>query len=219
VSADRKGSRRRGTKAKWESLFEPFHHVYQFKVTLKHVRPPVWRRIQVPETYTFWDLHVAIQDAMGWGDMHLHGFTVPARYPWDRRHIGVPSEEDLIRVEPGWKVGIREVFGAERQVVHYVYDFGDGWEHTVRLEKILPREEGVEYPRCTGGRRACPPENCGGPWRYARLLEVLRDPHHPERQEWEEWLDRPLEPDSFDPGQVVFENPRRRLRLRRSFGF
>lgn len=134
MTGKRTGSRRRGTKAKWHSLFEPFGQVYQFKVTLKHVRPPVWRRIQVPEIYTFWDLHVAIQDAMGWGDMHLHGFAVPARYPWDRRHLGIPSEEDLIRVEPGWEVGILEVFGLDRQPVHYVYDFGDGWEHTVRLE-------------------------------------------------------------------------------------
>lgn len=208
-------SRRRGSRGKWASLFDPFERVYQFRVTLKGIRPPVWRRIQVPETYTFWDLHVAIQDAMGWGDMHLHWFVLRGRTSWQSTYIGVPGEEVFVSVVPGWKVGVRDVFGPEHPVVDYVYDFGDDWVHTVRLEKVLPREEGAEYPRCVGGKRACPPEDCGGPWGYARLLEILRDREHPEHREWLEWLGRPFDPEDFDPGTVVFDNPRWRLKMAR----
>jgi hypothetical protein len=84
----------------------------------------------------------------------------------------------------------------------YEYDFGDGWEHGIQLEKIVGPEPGVHYPRCLAGRRACPPEDCGGVWGYAELLEILADPRHPEHAERLEWLGGPIDPEAFDPDEV-----------------
>ena len=121
-----------------------FDRVYQFKITLKGVKPPIWRRIQVPEPYTFWDLHVAIQDAMGWEDYHLHEFELVDPSTGMKMEIGIPDEEIL----PGWKQKIVKWFSMENQVAKYTYDFGDNWEHAVKLEKILPRDDNINYPIC-----------------------------------------------------------------------
>ena len=72
-----------------------FNKVYQFKISLKGIRPPIWRRIQVPETYTFWDLHVAIQDSMGWLDCHLHEFEIIDPSTGMKVEIGIPIEDDF----------------------------------------------------------------------------------------------------------------------------
>jgi hypothetical protein len=151
-----------------------YNQVYQFKITLKGIKPPIWRRIQVPETYTFWDLHVAIQDAMGWIDYHLHEFEMINPATGLAVNIGtpVPGEDFDREVLPDWKQNIADYFSMENRTADYVYDFGDNWEHKIQLEKILPREKGVNYPICIKGKRACPPEDCGGIWGYAELLEI-----------------------------------------------
>ncbi len=126
-----------------------FARVYQFKVTLKDIKPPIWRRIQVPETYSFWDLHVAIQDAMGWFDSHLHQFEMVNPSTGTRAEIGIPDDEFEADREilPGWKQKIAHYFSMEdNRSAEYRYDFGDNWEHTIRLEKILPRDQRVDYP-------------------------------------------------------------------------
>jgi len=187
-------------------------HVYQFKITLKGIRPPIWRRIQVPGSYSFWDLHVAIQDAMGWYDCHLHEFSVFSPTTKRVERIGIPS--DLAPADapilPGWQLKIARYFSADNPRAEYWYDFGDDWRHSVVLEKVVPRERSLSYPRCTGGRRACPPEDCGGPWGYEELLKKLGDPSHPEHAEMVEWLDRPFDAGRFDPTDVMFEDPRKR---------
>ncbi len=190
--------------------------IYQFKVTLKGIRPPIWRRIQVPASYTFWDLHVAIQDAMGWDDCHLHVFRVWDPMWLEETQIGLPSG-DFMPVEgeptlPGWKQRISSVFTAPKESAVYEYDFGDGWEHAVILEKILPAAAGLRYPVCTAGKRACPPEDCGGIWGYEELLEIRGNPDHQEHEEMMEWLGEDFDPEAFHPGEVVFTDPRRRLK-------
>lgn len=187
--------------------------ILQFRVQLDRVRPSIWRRIEVPASFTFWDLHVAIQDAMGWHDSHLHQFEVegrggaPRRIGIPQRLFGIPGE-----TEAGWEVPVASVVSPRRPVFSYWYDFGDDWFHTVRLEKIVPPEPGVRYPRCTAGARACPPEDCGGPFGFLELLETLRDRAHPEREELLEWLGGPFDPAAFDPARVGFRDPRARLR-------
>ena len=138
------------------------NQVYQFKVTLKSVKPLIWRRIQVPETCTFYDLHVAIQDAMAWTDSHLHEFEVVNPRTGTRVFIGEPDEEfeEDREILPNQKEKIARYFTLENWRAHYTYDFGDDWQHTIELEKMAPREENIEYPRCLAGRRACPPEDC-----------------------------------------------------------
>lgn len=180
-----------------------FDKVYQFKITLKGTKPPVWRRIQVPETYTFWDLHVAIQDAMGWWDYHLHQFELINPSTDIKMEIGIPDEDDR-EILPGWRQKIAEWFSMENRLAEYIYDFGDNWQHTVKLERILPREEDVSYPICIAGKRACPPEDCGGIWGYE---EICRG----ESEFQEEYSD--YDPEHFDVEEISFDDPDERRKI------
>lgn len=177
-----------------------FDRVYQFKVTLRGVRPPIWRRIQVPETYSFWELHVAIQDAMGWSYFHLHEFEVYNDSTGMNDVIGIPDEEFSFGTEilPGWKRKISKYFIVEKMSADYTYDFGDDWRHKLVLEKILPRNENSDYPLCIGGRRACPPEDCGGTWGYEEICSGKSESQ-------EEYAD--YDPECFDVKDVIFEDP------------
>lgn len=189
-----------------------FSGVYRFKITLQGVSPRVWRRIEVPSDYSLWDLHVAIQDAMGWLDYHLHAFYFQqGQKPLE---IGIPEFGDDSGVIAGWKVRMSEFFTGPGIVSRYAYDFGDDWQHDVTLEEILPRKIGVKYPRCIDGRQPCPPEDCGGVEGYSRLRRILRNPKHRQYAETAEWMagmERMRGRRRFNeqnPGDVRFDNPR-----------
>ena len=195
------------------------HIVYQFKVSLQEIKPTIWRRIQVPSKYSFWDLHVAIQDAMGWLDYHLHAFRVRPKHKRKPIEIGIPSDEwEGEAVIPGWKVPITEYFTEPGQTMEYEYDFGDSWHHEILVEAILLKEKDTEYPKCIGGERACPPEDCGSISGYYELLKILSNPNHPEHEENNNWLKghaknyHPYDPEKFKPEEVHFDNPRQRWR-------
>jgi hypothetical protein len=187
--------------------------VYQFKVSLKGIKPLIWRRIEVPAAYTFWDLHVAIQDSMGWFDSHLHAFRIPNRAGRKVTMIGIPDDggfdDDPITL-PGWEVPISEHFTKKGDKADYEYDFGDGWEHKVVLEKIVDKMPNTKYPRCLAGARACPHEDCGGTGGYANLLEIISDPSDEEYQDMLEWLGGKFDPEHFDPREVRFDDPGKR---------
>ena len=190
--------------------------VYQFKITLKGIRPPIWRRIQVPETYSFWDLHVAIQDAMGWLDYHLHMFRFGDVRSKRAVQIGLPDDDPFLRDVPlltGWEVPMLSYFKEPGDKAAYDYDFGDGWEHEILLEGIVVRRTGEKYPKCLAGARACPPEDCGGIHGYANLLKVVADPTHEEHENMMEWLGGSFSPSAFDPGEITFDDPKERLAI------
>lgn len=190
------------------------HLVLQFRITLFGISPTIWRRILVPAKYTFWDLHVAIQDSMGWLDYHLHQFSIETK---DKGliKIGIPDDDfdDDNYTEPGWKVATIKYFQRPGDSATYEYDFGDNWEHEVLLEGILLGEKDVNYPQCTGGEYACPPEDCHGTYGYEHLLRVLADPRHDEFEDMKEWLKGhakdywPFDPERFDPTSVRFDDP------------
>ena len=185
-------------------------HVLQFKVTLLGIKPPIWRRIVVLSDATFWDLHVAIQDAMGWQDLHLHEFNVPAPLLRCNYTIGIPDDEIgpvQDPVFPGWLIPVAQFFNLINRRAIYEYDFGDGWEHEVRLEKILPRDKNVQYPVCTGGRRACPPEDCGGIGGYEAFLAAIADPAHAEHEDLLAWVGGEFDPERFDKDTIQFDAP------------
>lgn len=190
-----------------------FDKIYQFKITLRDSKPPIWRRIQVPETYTFWDLHVAIQDSFGWLDYHIHEFEI--LHPTSKRkvRIGLPDEDFGRDVLANWKQKISDYFSLENKKSDYLYDFGDNWKHIVTLEKILPRNKEVKYPMCVKGKRACPPEDCGGIWGYEGLLEILQNPNHEEYKETCEWVGTDFNPEHFNKDEINFEDPRKRLKF------
>ena len=196
--------------------------IFQFKILLKEIDPLIWRRILVPATYSFWDFHVAIQDAMGWTDSHLHVFRIRRKHSHSDTEIGIPNEdrfEDEQEILPGWEIPIADYFDDVGQTSIYEYDFGDGWIHEVTLEGILLREKSQKYPKCLGGARACPPEDCGGVPGYYRLIEILDDPTHLEYEENIEWLKghaknyHPYGPTLFEPNKVKFWNPKKRFKM------
>jgi Plasmid pRiA4b ORF-3-like protein. len=183
--------------------------MHQFKITLLDTHPEIWRRIQVAESYTFWDLHVAIQSAMGWQDCHLHMFRIGKRSEIiiNGNQIEDPFGGDENTFN-GWETGIARFLKAPGDVAMYEYDMGDGWLHEILLEGIFLKEKGVKYPRCIAGARACPPEDCGGTPGFEHLLDVLASPQHPEYAECIGWLGKKYDPEKFDAGAVKFANPK-----------
>lgn len=169
--------------------------IYQLKITLLDSKPAIWRRVQVPNDINLAKLHQAIQSVMGWEDAHLHQFKVGKTYygtTYPDDSAGMPETRDER------KARLSELVSRPKAKFVYEYDFGDSWEHEIVLEKILPAEPGVTYPVCTDGKRACPPEDCGGVWGYENLLEVIQDPKHPEHEDMLEWIGGSFDPEAFD---------------------
>lgn len=185
----------------------------KIRVELSRILPPIWREILVPATYSFWDLHVGIQDAMGWLDYHPHEFRIKGRGPGDPVIIGIPREElweNQPEVQPGWQVPVTDYLTQPGEQIEYEYDFGDDWLHMVTLVSVEPREKRKRYPQCIAGARACPPEDCGGVHGYHELLDALLDPTHTEHEALSQWISEGWGPELFKPDKVRFDNPRRR---------
>ncbi len=181
-------------------MARPPAQIYQIKVTLNDTRPPIWRRVRAPGSATLRQLHELLQSVMGWHDSHLHEFTL------DGQHYGDPQSDEGgemgIRAEARYKLS--QVAPAAGARFSYAYDFGDGWEHTLLVEKIEPSQPGAPevLPRCLAGKRACPPEDVGGVWGYALFLEAIGDPEHAEHDRYLEWVGGEFDPDAFDLDQV-----------------
>ncbi len=210
--------------------------VFVFKVSLSNTSPLVWRRIEIDGNATFFELHCAIQDAMGWTDCHLHSFTIDVRDkgPKGKKttresiiHISLPMPEDDFRdadeIDEDTAL-ISACFPTKTKQCVYTYDFGDSWDHTVLLEKIVPRVKGDTYPKCTAGKNACPPEDCGGVGGYERIKKILTSPKHKEYADMCEWMmfehGEVFDPTAFTPEEVVFDDSEERLReVKEGFGF
>ncbi|MEO8357809.1 MAG: plasmid pRiA4b ORF-3 family protein [Chloroflexota bacterium] len=168
--------------------------VYQLKLTLDRVKPPIWRRLLVKEDINLLTLHEIIQRAMGWDDYHLHMFTIAGQIFGDEEddEFGDLGTKNEARYKLN-KLGLEE-----KSKFKYEYDFGDSWQHTILVEKIVPSEKGVHYPVCLTGKRACPPEDVGGVWGYENFLKAITDPNHKEHDEYLEWLGGSFDPEEFD---------------------
>ena len=168
--------------------------VYQLKVTLQGIKPAIWRRIQVPGHIKLGVFHEILQEVMGWTNTHLHQFVIQGK------HFGAPHKEsDSPATEDENKLTLAEAIHLAGAIFSYEYDFGDGWEHQLKVENVLPVEGNNLFPACLAGTRACPPEDCGGPYGYQELLEALREPHHERHEELAEWLSEFSEGEGFDP--------------------
>lgn len=176
----------------------PSNQIYQIKVTLDDTHPPIWRRILVPGNTTLLKLHDILQIVMGWEGYHLHMFTIEGSI------YGDPADDeygDLGTIdEANYK--LKKVIYQEGQRLSYEYDFGDSWDHTLLVEKILPPQEGVRYPLCLKGKRACPPEDVGGVWGYENFLEAIRNPDHDEHEEYLTWIGGEFDPEAFDLEEI-----------------
>ena len=170
--------------------------VYQIKVTLEDIRPPIWRRLEVLSDTTLEKLHLILQVAMGWADYHLHQFTI------DGIEYGQPDPDYGSEVEDERKVKLIQVAPEENAKFIYEYDFGDSWQHTILIEKILPVERGKHYPICVKGKWACPPEDIGGPWGYTDFIEAVLEPSHPEHEDMLEWIGGKFDPEALNIDEI-----------------
>jgi hypothetical protein len=176
--------------------------IYQIRVDLKGIRPPIWRRLLVPADVTLNYLHTFLQIAMGWTDSHLHTFQHDGVEICDSevaQDVDYPS--DMLVLDEA-EVTLDSLLRKAGDKLTYEYDFGDSWIHVVKLEKILPADPTEIYPVCIAGRRACPPEDVGGVWGYKAFLEALADEAHPEHVEYVTWIDGDFDPEEFDLEEI-----------------
>lgn len=176
--------------------------IYQLKVVLHGSVPPIWRLLQVPGDASLDWLHAVLQVAIGWTNSHLHQFRVGKDCYSDTRHHSAEFEDDLEILEAR-EFTLQQIAPHEQDVFIYDYDFGDSWEHTITVDKILPpNARALTTALCLNGARACPPEDCGGLGGYEYLLKILKNKQHPEHQSMREWLGRDLDADAFDLEQT-----------------
>ncbi len=169
--------------------------MYLMRITLKGIRPPIWRRVQVPDDIRLAALHEVIQTVFGWTDSHLHQFVVAGET------YGRPDDFDEALVDEA-AVTLGHAVGTRTKRFLYVYDFGDDWEHEVAVEKIAAGNSGSERPVCLGGKRHRPPEDCGGPPGYENFLEAIRDPGREEHDAMLEWVGGSFDAEAFDLAAV-----------------
>jgi hypothetical protein len=168
------------------------HSVCELHVRLRDIEPPIWRTLEIPGSATLEDVHYAIQIAMGWQNSHLHQFVI------GKHRYGMVDLDELDQrgdIEDERAHVLQDVAKRGASFL-YEYDFGDSWEHDVKVQRVSPTAKRVA-PRCLGGERACPPEDCGGAPGYANLLEALADPNHEEHAGMREWVPKGFDPERY----------------------
>lgn len=186
---------------KLAAKLDPSRAQLQLKVTLLHIRPAIWRRLLVPANIKLPKFHDVLQVAFNWTNSHLHAFRLrdesyEAHLPdtWAGPLGGIGRRDES-------KFRLCDLLQAKGDRLIYEYDFGDSWEHDVRVEKVLPTIK--RSPACClAGARAAPPEDCGGIPGYYQLVEAMADPKHPERSHLLDWLGEPYNPEAFDPARL-----------------
>jgi hypothetical protein len=169
--------------------------VFQLRVAVDDVTPPIWRRLLVPAAYTLDRVHRVVQYAVGWQDCHLHSFEVGGD------QYGEPDPDGELNVLDEMDYRLDDVARPGTRLA-YTYDFGDWWEHDILVEDVRDADAGERYPCCVAGERAGPPEDVGGPEGYAEFLAAIADPAHPEHAAMREWIGRPFDPEEFDPDRI-----------------
>lgn len=182
---------------------------YQIKVSLKDAHPPIWRRLLVPADCSMDALHCVIQIAMGWSDAHLYAFRT------DNRRIEIPDPDPDGMWNAGWSNGPEPEDAASVRFsnvakpgdkITYEYDFGDCWEHSILIEKTVRTDDlSACKAVCVKGKRACPPEDCGGSWGYQHVLEVVANPKisgNVDDDQLLEWLGGKWDAEAFDLNEV-----------------
>ena len=172
---------------------------YQLKITLKDFKPPIWRRVVVRADMSLDRLHTILQAALGWTNSHLHQFIAGSGFA--RSFYGKPDPESA---DMGTETlnekhyTVADLAPAAKRKFIYEYDFGDSWEHEILTEKILPADPDFKHPVCLAGKNSCPPEDCGGIWGYAELLDALKDSKHERHEEMKDWIGGNWDASAFD---------------------
>lgn len=174
--------------------------IYQLKVSLKGSKPPIWRRLLVSSDIKLDTFHLALQISMGWTNSHLHQFISQ-----DQTFYGIKDDDfemDGFEMQDESTVRLSHILKTEMDSLIYEYDFGDSWTHKIVLEKTLPFHTDKKLPYCVTGKRACPPEDCGGIWGYENLLAILENPAHDEHEEMLEWLGGEFDPSYLNRREI-----------------
>jgi hypothetical protein len=174
----------------------PGIQIYELKLEMLEVEPLIWRRLLVPGSITLAQLHEVIQTAMGWTNSHLHEFVVG-------NHSYSDPEFEIEEAKSEYRYRLAKLAPRVRNTIAYHYDFGDSWEHQIRVERII--EDDARYPGspvCLAGARNCPPEDCGGPWGYENFLKAIGNKSHEEHKELLAWVGGSFDPEHFDLHEV-----------------
>lgn len=173
--------------------------ILQLKIVLDDITPKIWRRFLVNDADSFQKLHETIQAVMGWSGCHLYRFYVGTE------EIGVPNPDfsDFQKTTDAGKTLLKERLNREKQKIGYIYDFGDFWDHTITVEKILGEGSVTKTPVCLAGARACPPEDCGGIWGYLDLMKLQKNKRDPQYKELiTGWLGEDYDFEHLDIGEA-----------------
>jgi len=165
--------------------------IYLLEIWLIDIEPRVWRKLAVRADVRLDELHMVIQNVMGWTNSHLHQFDAGGGVQYSYPHPGYDMDNDF---QDECKVKLSDLASKPKDRFIYEYDFGDCWEHMIELVAIEEPQKGIKYPVCLAGERACPLEDCGGPLSYPELLITLQGPDNKERQELLDWLDGEFDP-------------------------
>lgn len=170
--------------------------IHRIKLTLRGIKPPIWRRIEVASDTTLGDLAPVLEAAMGWLGGHLHMFEI------NGVTYGTPDPDwDTDDLDEN-KYRLGDVLPTVGAKMTWDYDFGDGWQHNVLVEAIEPAATDVLYPRCLAGKRACPLEDCGGPPGYADILTVIADPSNPANADLRDFVPLDYDSEHFDVAET-----------------
>lgn len=176
--------------------------IYQVKITLQDIEPPIWRRLLVSSNMTLAKFHKVIQAAMGWSDAHLHMFKVGVvrfMVPYDPTDLMELTAIDARRVKLIHLVPHHRPFKEDFHFAfEYEYDFGDSWQHEIVFEDVQMGESKQKVPICIEGARACPPESVGGARRYQEFLAAIQNPEHGAHQMYMGWSEGDFNAEAFD---------------------
>ena len=188
--------------------------IVRLKIVLEDTEPTIWRRVEVPPEITLKDLHSVIQAAMGWENAHLFQFHV-RRETIAGPGMGGGSPYGARPVGAG-RVQLGDLAARGIKRFSYVYDMGDNWEHTIRIEKLLSGDPAATYPRLIAGALRCPPEDCGGIPGFYAFLDAVSDPKHPDHDDQIDWYGDTFDPDSFGAARIHKDLGRIAARLKRA---
>lgn len=194
-----------------------------FKIELEgSAKPPIWRILKLDEAHTFLDLHLAIQGAFNWENIHLFQFSptgwgsmprlqenFEGEADWDEAPFADPDTWPFGERYDAAKIKLEDFFHTPRQKIIYIYDFGDDWKHSITLVEIT--DEKLLVPQCMGGKGKAPIDDCGGIWGYYHIVEAINDLKHPEHRDFREWLGL-KKGQRWDLNAFDLEDARKRLR-------
>lgn len=187
--------------------------VARIRIELRGTRPRVWRRVEVPLSYTLLSLHSVVQAAFEWYGGHLWEFEIGGEQYSD------PLFGDFVEPDPfGWsasdadKLSLQGIVDLGIKKFNYTYDFGDDWRHILTILRVIDAKPATSYPTLVAGSCRSPIDDCGGVWGFYDIADAASDPDHPMRGEYEEWLGTDYL-ESFDLKDFDSERIRRRVEM------